>query len=151
MTEFGVHGTRTAQGQPTPTPSPAPTVSPTPAPTATATPTVSPPSFSFPRRGRTTVKFKVACATPCDVAAKLTVDRPTAKQLGLGRRLTAGEFKQSRVRAGKTELTLKLTRKAKNALLKGPKTRTYRARIKATGHYPGSAPVTRSAQVTLKR
>ena len=65
--------------------------------------------------------------------------------------LTAGEFKQTGVRAGKTELTLNLKRKAKQALLKGPKTRRYRARIKATANYSGSAPVSHSAQVTLKR
>ena len=38
-----------------------------------------------PGDGRTTVKFKVTCAAVCAVTAKLTVDRPTAKQLGLGR------------------------------------------------------------------
>jgi hypothetical protein len=113
---------------------------------------VAPPAFSFPSHGRTTVKFKVTCAAVCDVTAKLTVDRPTAKKLGLGRNLTAGSLTQRGVKAGKTELTLKLKSKAKKALLKGPKKRTYRGRIKATATYgPGTAPASRSAQVTLKR
>jgi hypothetical protein len=123
-----------------------------PAPTPTPTPpAVSPPSFSLPARGRTTVKFKVTCAAPCDVTAKLTVDRPTAKKLGLGKVLTAGSL-STRVDAGKTTLTLKLKSKARKALLKGPKARTYRARLKATASYgPGTRPVSRSRQLTLKR
>ncbi|HEY6891418.1 MAG TPA: M36 family metallopeptidase [Solirubrobacter sp.] len=144
LSEFGVHGTEVrsvVQPPPTPTPTPVPT----------PTPTVAPPAFSFPAHGRTTVKFKVTCAAICDVTAKLTVDRPTAKKLGLGRNLTAGTLTATGVKAGKTNLTLKLKAKAKKALLKGPKTRTYRSRIKATATYAGSAPTSRSAQVTLKR
>jgi hypothetical protein len=144
LSEFGVHGTQLVPVQPPPTP--------TPTPTPTPLPTVSAPTFSFPTRGRTTVKFKVTCAVVCDVTAKLTVDRPTAKKLGLGKNLTAASLTQTGVKAGKTELTLKLKSKAKKALLKGPKKRTYRSRIKATATYgAGSAPVSRSAQVTLKR
>jgi extracellular elastinolytic metalloproteinase len=142
LSEFGVHGTQVVPVQPPPTPTPTPT----------PLPTVSAPTFSFPTRGRTTVKFKVTCAVVCDVTAKLTVDRPTAKKLGLGKNLTAASLTQTGVKAGKTELTLKLKSKAKKALLKGPKKRTYRSRIKATATYgAGSAPVSRSAQVTLKR
>ncbi|MDA0165128.1 M36 family metallopeptidase [Solirubrobacter ginsenosidimutans] len=144
LSEFGVHG---AQVVPDVQPPPAPTPTPVPTPPAT----VAPPAFSFPAHGRTTVKFKVTCAAICDVTAKLTVDRPTAKKLGLGRNLTAGSLTVKGVKAGKSNLTLKLKTKAKKALLKGPKTRTYRARIKATGNYAGAAPVSRSAQVTLKR
>jgi hypothetical protein len=85
------------------------------------------------------------------VTAELTVDRPTAKKLGLGRNLTAGTLTAKGVKAGKTNLTLKLKTKAKKALLKGPKTRTYRSRIKATGSYGAGSAASRSAQVTLKR
>jgi hypothetical protein len=122
-----------------------------PPPTPTPDPASEPPRFVFPQRGRTTVKFKVTCAAPCSVTAILTVDRPTAKALGLGRNLTAGSLSTS-VGTGRTELTLKLKSKAKKALLTGPKDRTYRARIKATASYDaGSTPTSRSAQVTLKR
>ena len=48
------------------------------------------------------MKFKVTCAAVCDVTAKLTVDRPTAKKLGLGKDLTAGSLTQRGVKAGKT-------------------------------------------------
>jgi len=130
-----------AQVQPTPTPTPTP--SPTPDPS-------QPPGFVFPQRGKTTVKFKVVCGQPCDVTAELTVDRPTAKKLGLGKKLVAGTLTQTGIPAGRTELTLKLKSKAKKALQKGPKTASYRARIKAKGNYAGTPPVSRSAQVTLK-
>jgi hypothetical protein len=111
----------------------------------------APPSFSLPARGRTTVKFKVTCAQPCDVTANLTVDRPTAKALGLGKVLIAGSL-TTHVDAGRTSLTLKLKSKARKALLNGPTERTYRARLKATATYgPGTAPVSRSRQLTLKQ
>jgi hypothetical protein len=142
MTEFGVHGAPAAAVQPIQTPVPTPTPTPT---------GPEPPGFVFPQRGKTTVKFKVVCAQVCDVRATLTVDRPTAKKLGLGKKLTAGTLTQKGVKAGRTELTLRLNKKAKKALQKGPKSRTYRARIKATANYAGAAPVSRSAQVTLKR
>ena len=146
VSEFGVHGTPVVAVQPPPPPPPPPSPSPSP------TPTVSAPTFSFPSHGRTTVKFKVTCAAVCDVTAKLTVDRPTAKKLGLGKKLTAGSLTKRHVKEGKTELTLKLVSKAKKALSKGPKKRTYRSRIKASATYgAGKAPASRSAQVTLKR
>jgi hypothetical protein len=109
-----------------------------------------PPGFVFPQRGKTTVKFKVTCAEPCDVTAELTVDRPTAKRLGLGKKLVAGSLTQTGVPAGRTELTLRLKSKAKKALQKAPKTASFRARIKAKANYAGTPPVSRSAQVTLK-
>jgi len=144
FSELAIHGTPPAAAAQPPTPPPTPTPTPTP-------PAVSPPSFSLSARGRTTVKFKVTCAAPCDVTAKLTVDRPTAKRLGLGKVLTAGSL-STRVNAGRTTLTLKLKSKARKALLKGSKKRTYRARLKATASYgPGTAPVSRSRQLTLKR
>jgi len=62
----------------------------------------------------------------------------------------AGTLSQTGIPAGRTELTLKLKSKAKKALQKGPKTASYRARIKAKGNYAGTPPVSRSAQVTLK-
>lgn len=114
-------------------------------------PEPEPPTFSFPQRGRTAVKFKVTCAAVCDVDAILTVDRPTAKLLGLGKDLTAGSLTQPGVPVGRTELTLKLKSKAAKALVTGPKNVSYRARIKATGTYAGATPVSRSTQVTLKR
>jgi len=144
LSEFAVHGkpsepvsTQTQQQVQTPTP--------TPTPVAPAAPT-----FSLPASGKTTVKFSVTCALACAVTAELTVDRPTAKRLGLGKSLIAGSLKAS-VKAGKTTLTLKLKSKAKKALLKGPKKRTYRARLKATAAYPATTPTTRSRQLTLKR
>jgi hypothetical protein len=109
-----------------------------------------PPGFVFPQRGKTTVKFKVVCAQVCDVTAELTVDRPTAKRLGLGKKLVAGTLTQTGVPAGRTELMLRLKSKAKKALEKAPKTASFRARIKAKANYAGTAPVSRSAQVTLK-
>jgi hypothetical protein len=122
------------------------------APAAQAVPLQDPepPGFTFPHRGKTTVKFKVTCAQPCDVTAELTVDRPTAKKLGLGKKLVAGTFSQTGIPAGKTPLTLKLKKKAVKALKKLPKETSLRARITAKGNYPGVAPVTRSAQVTIK-
>jgi hypothetical protein len=109
-----------------------------------------PPGFVFPQHGKTTVKFKVICAQACDVTAELTVDRPTAKKLGLGKKLVAGTLTQAGVPAGRTELTLRLKSKAKKALEKAPKTASFRARIKAKANYAGTAPVSRSAQLTLK-
>jgi hypothetical protein len=132
-----------AQTQPAPTPTPTPTPSPTPDPS-------QPPGFVFPQHGKTTVKFKVVCGQPCDVTAELTVDRPTAKKLGLGKKLVAGTFAQAGVPAGRTELTLPLKAKAKKALKKWPKSTTFRARIKAKANYAGQPQVSRSAQVTLK-
>jgi hypothetical protein len=124
-----------AQVPPTPTPTPDPS---------------EPPAFVFPQRGKTTVKFKVICAQVCDVTAELTVDRPTAKKLGLGKKLVAGSLSQAGVPAGRTELTLRLKSKAKKALEKAPKTASFRARIKAKANYAGQPQVSRSAQVTLK-
>jgi hypothetical protein len=132
-----------AQVQPTPTPTPTPTPSPTPDPS-------EPPGFVFPQRGKTTVKFKVVCGQPCNVTAELTVDRPTAKKLGLGKKLVAGTLTQTGIPAGRTELTLRLKSKAKKALKKAPKTESFRARIKAKANYAGQPQVSRSAQVTLK-
>jgi hypothetical protein len=146
LSEFVVHGAPVPADvqPPIPTPpAPAPTPVPTPVPPA-------PPSFSLPASGKTTVKFKVTCAADCRVTAKLTVDRPTAKRLGLGRVLTAGTLTTS-VKAGKKTLTLKLKSKARRALLKGSKKARYRARIKVTGAYAATAPVSRSRQLTLKR
>jgi hypothetical protein len=122
-----------AQVEPTPTPDPS-----------------EPPGFVFPHRGKTTVKFKVICGQPCDVTAELTVDRPTAKKLGLGKKLVAGTLTQTGIPAGRTELTLKLKSKAKKALKKAPKSASFRARIKAKANYAGQPPASRSAQVTLK-
>jgi hypothetical protein len=109
-----------------------------------------PPHFVFPQRGKTTVKFKVVCAQPCDVTAELTVDRPTAKKLGLGKKLVAGTLTQTGIPAGRTELTLRLKNKAKKALKKAPKSASFRARIKAKANYAGQPQTSRSAQVTLK-
>ncbi len=100
---------------------------------------LAPPSFSLPASGKTTVKFKVTCAADCRVTAKLTVDRPTAKRLRLGRVLTAGSLTAS-VKAGKKTLTLKLKSKARRALLKGSKKARYRARLKVTGGLRGDRP-----------
>jgi hypothetical protein len=98
VSEFVVHGTPVVVTQP-PVPTP---------PAPVPTPVPPPPSFSLPASGRTTVKFKVTCAADCRVTAKLTVDRPTAKRLGLGRVLTAGSLTAT-VKAGKKRtLTLKL-------------------------------------------
>jgi hypothetical protein len=118
-------------------------------PTPTPDPS-EPPGFVFPQRGKTTVKFKVICAQPCDVTAELTVDRPTAKKLGLGKKLVAGTLTQTGVPAGRTELTLRLKNKAKKAIEKAPKTASFRARIKAKANYADQPQVSRSAQVTLK-
>jgi hypothetical protein len=124
------------------------------APAAQALPTreqePEPPGFVFPLKGKTTVKFKVKCAQPCDVTAELTVDRPTAKRLGLGKKLVAGTLTQTGLGAGTTTLTLKLKSKAKKAVLKAPKGTSFRSRIKAKANYAGVAPISRSAQVTLK-
>ena len=97
------------------------------------------------------MQFKVTCAADCKVTAKLTVDRPTAKRLGLGKVLTAGSLTTT-VKAGKKTLTLKLKSKARKALLKGSKKARYRARLKVTGGLRGRrSPVSRSRQLTLKR
>jgi hypothetical protein len=91
-------------------------------------------------------KFKVTCAADC----RVTVDRPTAKRLGLGRVLTAGSLTAT-VKAGRKTLTLKLKSKARRALLRGSKKARYRARLKVTAAYAGQAPVSRSRQLALKR
>jgi hypothetical protein len=109
-----------------------------------------PPGFTFPQRGKTTVKFKVTCAQVCDVTAELKVDRPTAKKLGLGKKLVAGTLTQTGIAAGRTELTLRLKTKAKKALKKLPKGTSLRSRITAKGNYAGVPPVSRSAQVFLR-
>jgi hypothetical protein len=144
LSEFAVHGAAVAPAQtPVPTPSAQPTPVPTPIP-------IAPPSFSLPTTGKTTVPFKVTCAADCTVTAKLTVDRPTAKRLGLGKVLTAGSLTAT-VKAGKKTLTVKLKSKARKALLKGSKKSRYRARLKVTGAYAATPPVSRSGQLTLKR
>ena len=66
---------------------------------------LDPPSFELPLRGKTTVKFKVTCAAECAVVAALTVDRPTAKRLGMGKDLTAGALTAT-LEAGKKTVTL---------------------------------------------
>jgi hypothetical protein len=111
---------------------------------------VDPPSFELPLRGRTTVKFKVKCAVECAVVAALTVDRPTAKRLGMGSKLTIGGLIQT-AGAGKTTLTLGLAAKAKKALLTGSKTARYRGRLKVTASYPDGTTASNSRQLTLKR
>ena len=110
----------------------------------------APPKFSLPARGRTTIKFKVDCAAECAVVATFNVDRPTAKALGLGRKLTAGSL-ETTVGPGKAPLTLRLVKKAKKALLAGPKEKSYLGRLKVTATYAGAAPVSASRQVRLRR
>jgi extracellular elastinolytic metalloproteinase len=146
LSEFTVHGAPVPVQTPVPPP-PAPVQPPVPTPTPIP---IAAPSFVLPASGKTTVKFKVTCAADCKVTAKLTVDRPTAKRLGLGRVLTAGSLTAT-VKAGKKTLTLKLASKARRALLKGSKKARYRARLKATAAYTAKAPVSRSRQLTLKR
>ena len=63
-------------------------------------------------RASATVRFKVRCAVACRVTAKLTVDRPTARRLGLGRKLTVVSLNR-RAKAGTTTLTLRLPSKAR--------------------------------------
>jgi hypothetical protein len=111
---------------------------------------LEPPHFELPPRGRTTVKFKVTCATECAIVAALTVDRPTAKRLGMGKQLTIGQLIQT-APAGKTTFTLKLAAKARKALLAGSKTETYRGRLKVTAAYPDTTSASNSRQLTLKR
>ena len=94
---------------------------------------------SLPRARQDDGQVQGRVRAPCDVTAKLTVDRPTAKKLGLGKNLTAGSLTKKGVKAGRTELTLRLKSKAKKALQKGPKSRTYRARIKVTASYAARA------------
>jgi hypothetical protein len=85
------------------------------------------------------------------VRAKLTVDRRTARKLGLGRKLTAGSLTRRNVKQGRTTLTLRLSSKARKALQRGPRSRRYVARLKVTVGYRGMKPSSRSAHVTLRR
>jgi hypothetical protein len=86
------------------------------------------------------------------VTAKLTVDRPTAKRLRLGRSRTAGSLRGKHVKPGRAaSVTLKLKRKAARAIRHGSKKRRYRARLKVTAKYAGAKAVLRSTRVTLRR
>ena len=145
FSELVVHGSATAAplaATPTPTPTPG-------GAGASPAPALRAPSFTLPASGKRTVRFKVRCFAACRVTAKLTVDRPTARKLGLGRKLTAASLTRS-AKAGTTTLTLKLSSKAAKAL-KQRKVRTFRARLKVTAAYPGVKPVSRSRQLTVKR
>ena len=75
------------------------------------------------------------------MTARLTVDRPTARRLGLGRKLTVVSLNR-RLKAGTTTLTLRLPSKARRL-------RSFRARLKVTATYPGAKAVSRSRQLTV--
>ena len=99
FSELIVHGSPTA---PPPTAPPAPSpASPGPSPAPPAAPRA--PSFTLPASGTRTVRFKVRCAVACRCPARLTVDRRTARRLGLGRRLTVVSLSR-RAKAGTTTL-----------------------------------------------
>ena len=101
------------------------------------------PSFTLPASGKRRVRFKVRCAVACRVTARLTVDRPTARRLGLGRKLTVVSLNR-RAKAGTTTLTLRLPSKAR-------KLRSFRARLKVTATYAGAKAVSRSRQLTVSK
>ena len=156
LSEFSVYG-RPSTGQPPPpptdtptaTPTPAPTASPRPVPTATPSPSPAAPSFVLPASGKRTARLKVSCAAPCRLTAALTVDRATARRLGLGRKLTAATLTRN-LKAGTTTITLKLSSAAARALQQG-KPRSFRARLKVSANYAGAKPVSRSRQLTITR
>jgi hypothetical protein len=106
--------------------------------------------ISLPSSGRSTLTFSVTCYAACTVGAKLTVDRTSARRLGLGRSLVAGSLTKKTTRTRRTTYTLKLKRTAGRALLRGK--RTYRARLRVTATYGSSksAAATKSRQVRLK-
>lgn len=84
------------------------------------------------------------------MTATFSVDRPTAKALGLGRDLTAGTLATT-LPPGTSNATLRLVAKAKRALLAGPKSRTYVGRLKVAAAYASEPPSLASRQVRLRR
>jgi hypothetical protein len=102
------------------------------------------PSFTLPASAKRRVRFKVRCAVACRVTARLTVDRPTARRLKLGRKKLTVVSLNRRVKAGTTTLTMRLPSKSRRL-------RSYRARLKVTATYPGTKAVSRSRQLTIRR
>ena len=96
FSELVVHGAPARARRPR---RPAP--GPPPAPPAGRRPRWRAPSFTLPASAKRTVRFKVRCAVACRVTARLTVDRPTARRLGLGRKLTVVSLSR-RAKAGTT-------------------------------------------------
>ena len=143
FSELVVHGSPARRRCPDPDADPdadaAAAARPTPAPPAAP----RAPSFTLPASGKRTVRFKVRCAVACRVSARLTVDRPTARRLGLGRKLTVVSLSR-RAKAGTTTYTLRLPSKAR-------KLRSFRARLKVTATYAGAKAVSRSRQLTVER
>ena len=137
FSELVVHGAPAA-APPVPPAPPGPPPAP---PGPPATPRV--PSFTLPASAKRRVRLKVRCAVACRVTARLTVDRPTARRLGLGRKLTVVSLNR-RLKAGTTTLTMRLPSKSRRL-------RSYRARLKVTATYPGAKAVSRSRQLTIRR
>jgi hypothetical protein len=153
---------------PTPTPTPTATATATPTPTATATPTPMPtkdtesptasvrPAGSAPRLNQALAKglpFSFTCDEACSVRVTLTVDKATARKLGLNKKakgaVTVASGSAKRLTAGDATVRARFSAKAKKAL-KRAKTVKLRARATVSDAAGNSTPVS-VASVTLKR
>ena len=154
LSEFGVYAatptptpTATASPTPDPTPSPVPTASPTPAPSVAPPPQLARPTLTLPSSGRRAARFSVLCSAACRVSARLEVSASTARRLGLGRSRVAGTVTRN-AQTGRTTFTLKLNSKAARAMRK---LRSFRATLRVSAAYSGTAPVAGSRTVTIRR
>ncbi len=106
---------------PAPPPPPDP---PPPSPPRIAAPVVELPTSGT--RGR--LSLRVTCGVACSGTAKLTVDRRTARKLGLGRTRTVATARVRLTAAGTKRVTVRLTAKARRALERR-RVRTLRGRL----------------------
>jgi extracellular elastinolytic metalloproteinase len=102
------------------------------------------------RGGKGKARFRVTCELPCDVVAKLKVSKKVRKQLGLKKR-GVGSLKRSLPANTTKRLTVKLSRKAKNAL-KRHHLKKVKVTLTATVRYPSDGRhATARRKVTIRR
>jgi hypothetical protein len=154
----------------TPTPTPTETATPTPTPTATATPTpiseatkdTQPPKSSVRPAGKALrlkqalakgLPFSFTCDEACSVRVTLTVDKATARKLGLDKKakgpVVVASGSATRLTAGGATVRARFSAKAKKAL-KRARTLKLRAGAAASDAAGNSTPVS-VASVRLKR
>jgi hypothetical protein len=147
---------------PTPAPTASATAAPTVTPTVTPTPTPQPPVATSIRLTRNSTKLSSVLRKGVlslfaqtnkagRHAAKATLDTRTAKRLGIGRRTTtAGSGRRTAVAPARLKITVKLTRKVRNAL-KRHRRRAVRIKVAVTfTPLDGTGAVRRTLTITLR-
>ncbi len=109
---------------------PAPPAPPPPTPpNPPAPPPIAAPVVELPASGtRGRLSLRVTCGIACSGTAKLTVDRRTARKLRLGRTRTVATATIRLTAAGTRRVTVRLTSKARRALVRW-RVRTLRGRL----------------------